>query len=405
MPACPTCGEEAPERARFCPSCGAPLVSAAPPREDLRKVVTVLFSDLKGSTALGERLDSESLRQVMRRYFLTMEAILERHGGTVEKFIGDAIMAVFGVPSVREDDALRAVRAAGEMRDALSELNDQLEARWGVRLRVRTGVNTGEVIAGDPGRGHGFVTGDAVNTAARLEQAAQEDEILIGGDTHALVRDAVRVEPVEPLELKGKAEPVPAFRLLEVQPGAAGVSRRLDSELVGREAEVAALRAVHDRVVADQASALVTVLGPAGVGKSRLTAEFAAGLGEEATVLIGRCLPYGEGITFWPVREVVRAAAGITEDDGIDPRAGQARRAARHRRGGRGRRAADGGRARARRRRLLAGRDLLGAAPAARVPGRRAPARRGLRRHPLGRGDVPRPHRVPGRPRAVGPRS
>jgi class 3 adenylate cyclase len=315
VPACPTCGEETPERARFCPSCGAPLIAREPPREDLRKIVTVLFTDLKGSTSMGERLDSESLRQLMRRYFATMEAILERHGGTVEKFIGDAIMAVFGVPSVREDDALRAVRAAAEMRSALGDLNEALEARWGVRLRVRTGVNTGEVVAGDPSRGHGFVTGDAVNVAARLEQAATEDEILIGEDTLRLVRDAVQVTTVEPLELKGKAEPVPAYRLLSVEAGAPGFSRRLDSALVGREDELGGLRAALEKVTAERSCALVSVLGAAGVGKSRLTAEFVATLGDEATVLEGRCLPYGEGITFWPVGEVLKAAAGITEED------------------------------------------------------------------------------------------
>jgi class 3 adenylate cyclase len=282
-------------------------------------VVTVVFTDLKGSTSMGEQLDSETLRQLMRRYFLTMETILERHGGTVEKFIGDAIMAVFGVPAVREDDALRAVRAANEMRTALAELNDSLEARWGVRLRVRTGVNTGEVVAGDPSRGHGFVTGDAVNVAARLEQSAEEDEILIGGDTLRLVRDAVTVTPVEPLTLKGKAEKFPAYRLEAVEAGAPGFSRRLDSELVGRTEELDRLRAALDRAVAGRASELVTVLGPAGVGKSRLAAEFVASLGDEATVLQGRCLPYGEGITFWPVGELVKGAAGITEEDAPGP--------------------------------------------------------------------------------------
>jgi class 3 adenylate cyclase/pSer/pThr/pTyr-binding forkhead associated (FHA) protein len=291
-------------------------VAREPVPEDFRKVVTVLFCDLTGSTSIGEQLDSESLRRLMRRYFGTMEAILERHGGTVEKFIGDAIMAVFGIPAAREDDALRAVRAAVEMRAALAEVNEQDAARWGVQLRVRTGVNTGEVVAGDPARGHGFVTGDVVNVAARLEQAAQADEILIGGDTHRLVRDAVRVEPVEPLTLKGKSQPVPAFRLLDVAAGAPGVTRRLTSPLVGRERELALLRSAFDRTVADPACTLVPVLGPAGVGKSRLAAELASALSESATVVSGRCLPYGEGITFWPVAEIVRTLAGITEEDG-----------------------------------------------------------------------------------------
>src|SRR3954465_13989152 len=156
------------------------LASAGPAHREGRKVVTIVFCDLPGSTSLGERLDPESVRQMVSRYFQAMSDALERHGGTVEKFIGDAVMAVFGVPTLREDDALRAVRAAADMREALGELNEHLERRWGVRLQVRTGVNTGEVIAGDPSAGHGFVTGDAVNVAARFEQAAGAGEILMG---------------------------------------------------------------------------------------------------------------------------------------------------------------------------------------------------------------------------------
>src|SRR3954447_11799492 len=180
------------------------LASVPVTAQEVRKVVTVVFCDLTGSTSLGERLDPESVRQMIRRYFDAMRTALESHGGTVEKFIGDAVMAVFGVPAVREDDAIRAVRAAAGMREALGELNVQLERRWGVRLKVRTGINTGEVIAGDPSAGHGFVTGDAVNVAARFEQARGPGEILLGRETYELVRDVARVEPVEPLELKGK---------------------------------------------------------------------------------------------------------------------------------------------------------------------------------------------------------
>src|SRR5215210_9295672 len=180
MRACPNCGEEGPEGARFCPGCGMALASATPARQEVRKVVTIVFCDLAGSTSLGERLDPESVRRIITRYFDAMREALERHGGTVEKFIGDAVMAVFGVPAVHEDDALRAVRAAAGMRSALTELNEELKRRFGVTLASRIGVNTGEVIAGDPSRGHGFVSGDAVNVAARLEQAAERDEILIG---------------------------------------------------------------------------------------------------------------------------------------------------------------------------------------------------------------------------------
>src|SRR6478672_11435044 len=171
MKVCAACGAENPDIARFCLACGTQLAEARPPQET-RKVVTVVFSDLKGSTSLGEALDSESLREVMTRYFEEMRVILQRHGGTVEKYIGDAIMAVFGLPRIREDDALRAVRAAHAMQSTLATLNEELDERWGVRLVNRTGVNTGEVVAGDPTTGQRLVTGDTVNVAARLEQAA-----------------------------------------------------------------------------------------------------------------------------------------------------------------------------------------------------------------------------------------
>src|SRR5829696_875302 len=199
MQICPNCGEENPPRFRLCGFCGTALVVELPAQER-RKTVTVFFSDLKGSTSLGEALDSESLREVMSRYFDEMRAVLEHHGGTVEKYIGDAIMAVFGLPRVREDDALRAVRAAYAMQAALAKLNDELEQRWGVQLVNRTGVNTGEVVAGDPTTGQRLVTGDTVNVAARLEQAAPPLDVLIGEPTYRLTREAVEVEGIEPLE-------------------------------------------------------------------------------------------------------------------------------------------------------------------------------------------------------------
>ena len=219
MTVCPQCGEANPERFRLCGMCGAPLTAQIAARE-VRKTVTVVFSDLKGSTSLGERLDTESLRAALTVYFDAMQAVLQRHGGTVEKYIGDAIMAVFGLPIVHEDDALRAVRAAHEMQERLVEVNDELERRWGIRLENRTGVNTGEVVAGDSSTGQRLVTGDTVNTAARLEQAAPSREVLIGHGTYELVRHDVEVEAVEPLDLKGKAERVPAYRLISVRAGA-----------------------------------------------------------------------------------------------------------------------------------------------------------------------------------------
>jgi predicted ATPase/class 3 adenylate cyclase len=284
----------------------------------MRKVVTILFSDVVESMVLGEELDPEALRRLMARYFQEMEAIVRRHGGTTEKFIGDAVMAVFGVPRLHEDDALRAVRAAVEMREALRQLNDEFERVWGVRILARTGVNTGEVISGDPARAQSFVTSDAVNMAARLEQAAEPGQILIGESTHRLVRDAVTADPLLPLVVKGKIEPVSAWRLLEVMPGVPGWGRRLDSPLVDREPELETLEQAFRRTTTSRSCELITVLGAPGVGKSRLANEFLARLGSEPRILSGHCLPYGEGITFWPVVEVLRGAAGISHADSSD---------------------------------------------------------------------------------------
>jgi class 3 adenylate cyclase len=280
----------------------------------LRKTVTVLFCDVTGSTSLGERIDPETLRRVMLQYFDEMRAAIERHGGTVEKFIGDAVMAVFGVPVVHEDDALRAVRAADEMRGALTRLNNDLDARYGVRLEMRIGINTGEVVVGDPTAKHLIATGDAVNVAARLQQAAQPGEILLGRETHRLVADRIRSGPLETFPLKGKSETVPTWRLDEVRAGAEFIFRRLDSPLVGRAQERDFLRAAYRAVIEEQSCRLVTVLGAAGVGKSRLAQEVAA-RSFGATVAQGRCLSYGEGITFFPIAEVLRSLAGVTADD------------------------------------------------------------------------------------------
>ena len=282
----------------------------------VRKVVTVVFSDLAGSTGLGERLDPESLTLVMGRYFERTRAVVERHGGTVQKFIGDAVMAVFGIPVVREDDALRAVRAAAELRTALAELNAELVRDHGVSLQLRTGVNTGEVLAGDPAAAQVLALGDTVNVAARLEQVASSGEVLLGHATWALVRDAVEVTALDPLTLKGKSGPVAAWRLERVNPVAPGWVRRLDRPMVGREAERTKLVRVAKEAAGSRSCRLATVVGPAGVGKSRLVAEVLADLEGTTRVLSGRCLAYGEGITFWPVAEAVRQAAGVVDGDG-----------------------------------------------------------------------------------------
>jgi class 3 adenylate cyclase/tetratricopeptide (TPR) repeat protein len=311
---CPSCGEENADRARFCHSCATPFGEAAQAAE-VRKVVTVVFADVTGSTALGERLDPEALRRVMGRYFDRMEAVIEAHGGTVEKFIGDAVMAVFGVPRLHEDDAIRAVRAAAGMRDALAELNLELERDPGVGLAARIGVNTGEVVAGDPSAGQRLVTGDAVNVAARLEQAAAPGEVLLGDPTYRLVRDAVAAQPVEALQLKGKDERVPAFRLLDVSRVEAGHRRGLDAPMVGRAKELSLLEHALERAIDERTSHLFTLMGPAGVGKSRLVHEFLERSIGDAMVLRGRCLSYGEGITFFPLDEIVHQAAEIGQAD------------------------------------------------------------------------------------------
>jgi class 3 adenylate cyclase len=261
-----------------------------------RKTVSVLFCDLAGSTALGERLDPEPLRELMGSWYEAMRTVVDSHGGTVEKFVGDAVMAVFGLPRAHEDDALRAVRAALEMREAAGD------------FVLRIGVNTGVVVTGDELTT--LVTGDAVNTAKRLEQAAGGGEILVGAVTERLIRHAVRLEPVAPVDAKGKSSAVDAWRVLELIEGAEPFARRWDTPLVGRRQELAVLRDALTAIADERSSRLVTVVGTAGVGKTRLASELADEVRGYATVLTGRCLPYGEGITFWPLVELLRAFGG-----------------------------------------------------------------------------------------------
>ena len=319
---CVACGAGLSPDVRFCPACGTQVPESLLPGEE-RKRVTVLFADLAGSTGLGEQLDPEHLKEVMDPFFQKMRAELEAEGGTVEKFIGDAVMAVFGVPAVHEDDATRALRAALRMRRALDRLNRSLEESHGIRLAMRTGVNTGEVVARTvPRPGQGLVTGDAVNVAARLEQRAESGQILVGERTARAAR-GLRLEPIGPLTLKGKEEPVVAYEVLDDEVTAPGSGRRGEPgryrvPLVGRREELGVLKSVFERSVIERRSHLVTVFGDAGVGKSRLVEEFGAwaqALPEPALAIGGRCLPYGEGVTYWPLAQILKGWAGVLDSD------------------------------------------------------------------------------------------
>ena len=324
MVLCPACKEENPAKFRLCGYCGTPLAAAPPPLppREVRRTVSIIFSDLKGSTELGERLDQEALHEVKERYFAAMAEQIRRHGGKIEKYIGDAIMAVFGLPVQREDDALRAVRAAAGMQRKLREVNQELLARYGVELAARTGVNTGEVVANDdPAADQKLATGDAVNVTARLEQAAPANEIYIGETTYRLVRDAVQVEAIEPLALKGKSERIPAYRLVSAE-GLDGTARNEGAAIVGRDEELAAIDQALREVSETGSARIITLVGDAGIGKSRLAREVIARAGPTARIVRGRCLAYGEGITFWALREMVSEAADILfEDSPADARA------------------------------------------------------------------------------------
>ena len=290
------------------------MSSETPAREPTRKSVTVVVSDVSGSTTLGERLDAASLGRVLTDYNQRMRHVLERHGATVERFLGNALVGLFGVPQLHEDDALRAVRAAAEMREEVSSLNEDLQREWGVPIAVRTGVNTGTVIAGASELGPTLLADEVVSLAVRLQQVAHPGEILLGETTHDLVRDAVTVEPVAPVVVDRQPEPSRPVRLLMVSPVVPGHSRRLDSAMVGRDREHNLLHEAFERVVRDRTCHLFTVLGPAGIGKSRLGYEFRSTAQQRATVLWGRCLPYGEGITLWPLISVIRQATGLAEN-------------------------------------------------------------------------------------------
>jgi predicted ATPase/class 3 adenylate cyclase len=312
MSVCPQCGQENPEIAKFCLACGSPLAAPEPQAEE-RKLVTVLFTDIVGSTAKAEQMDPEDVRARLAPYYTRLRAELEAFGGTVEKFIGDAVVALFGAPVAHEDDPERAVRAAMAICTAIEDLNAGDE--W-LDLQVRIGVNTGEalvVVGARSSEGEGMASGDVMNTAARLQSAAPINGILVGAQTYQATRETIDYVKAEPIAAKGKSEPVEVWEVLGYREHTPVKGSRL--VLVGRDAELERLAEAWQDRLDERRPALFGVVGPPGIGKSRLVAEFGDRISEGADVHWGRCLPYGEGITYWPVTEIVKSAAGILQSD------------------------------------------------------------------------------------------
>jgi class 3 adenylate cyclase/tetratricopeptide (TPR) repeat protein len=318
--ACPGCGIEVPLTAKFCPECGSSLKTGPSAERESRelKVVTVVFCDVVKSTELTHAVELVTLRDIMDRFAETARVVFARHGGRSGALHGDQVMAVFGVPIAHDDDALRAVRAAAELQEELAPLDQKLQNEHGQRLQVRVGINTGRVLVNEAQSVEEQVTGSAVIVASRLQDEVDPGGVLIGEETYELVRDAIRTRKIESLELEGVNEPVRAHRLLEVLQGKPGRIPRLRAPMLGRDIELELLRWVFKRVEAEQSCHLVTVLGRAGVGKTRLADDFARGLGEQARVLRGHCLAYGDAVTFWPVVQIVHQAAGIEPNDDSD---------------------------------------------------------------------------------------
>jgi class 3 adenylate cyclase/tetratricopeptide (TPR) repeat protein len=316
MIACPSCGRQNPDDARFCSNCGHALVSRV--RAEERRHVTALFADLVSSTALSDRHDPEIVRNVVSQFFERATEAIRRYGGTAEQFRGDAVMAVFGLQRAYEDDPERAVRAAFALRDALAGLAPDAAERHGISLQVRIGVEAGEVVVGDPFGGSTMATGDALNVAARLEAQAGPGEIVVGPTVYGATHRSIAYEPVGEQELHGKAEAVEAWRALAPKAEPGGPIRGFEGRrapLTGRDGELALLRHAAGRVRTERKTSLFTILGLPGVGKSRLADELAAELRADGWLILrGRCLPYGEGITYWPLGEVIREAAGIGAD-------------------------------------------------------------------------------------------
>jgi class 3 adenylate cyclase len=318
MLVCPSCGRENPEGFRYCGFCTAPLEPEPTQEREERKVVSVLFCDLVGFTDRSDRADPEDVRATLRPYHARVRREIERFGGTVEKFIGDAVMAVFGAPVAHEDDAERAVRSALRILGAIDELNEQ----EGLGLAVRAAVDTGEAVVtvgARPEEGEGIVAGDVVNTASRLQQSAPVGGIVVGELTRRATRDQIEYEELAPVAVKGKAAPVANWRVVGAR-GRYGVAveQPVATQFIGREDELALLRQTYARTLRDSSVQLVTVTGEPGVGKSRLVAELRSFVDEQPEIVSwrqGRCLPYGEGITFWALGEIIKSQAGILESD------------------------------------------------------------------------------------------
>ena len=319
MITCPSCSTELPEGSRFCLSCGSALAPRAAATEE-RKVVTTLFCDLVGFTAMSEAADPEDVEAVLGVYHERARREIEHHGGVVEKFIGDAVVGVFGVPAVHEDDPERAVRAGLRIVEALQGMRRP----DGAPLQVRVGVNTGEALVRldvDPASGRGFLTGDAVNTAARLQASAPPMGVVAGGLTRELSAEAVVYEALPPVAAKGKSEPVPAWLAVRARSRTGlRTARRVRTPLVGRSSELAELRAAFAEVRARGRADARLVVGEPGIGKSRLVLELARELEASSDLVVwrqGRCVPYGEGVTFWPLAELVKEHAGILDSDDV----------------------------------------------------------------------------------------
>src|SRR5436309_1338195 len=319
---CPTCAAVVAPDVAFCTSCGAPLEAEAPASTEERKIVSVLFADLVGFTSRAERLDPEEVRGFLAPYYARVRAELERFGGTVEKFIGDAVMALFGAPVAHEDDPERAVRAALAVREAIAELN---EADPTLELEVRIAVNTGEALVAlgsRPELGEGMASGDVVNTAARLQTAAPVNGVLVGEATQRATGAVIEYRPAEPVEAKGKSQPVPAWEALRARARfGLDVEQRPRTPLIGREQERELLTHALERVRKELSPQLVTLVGVPGIGKSRLIAELFQVVDGDPDLILwrqGRSLPYGEGLSYWAVAEIVKSQLGILGSDSTD---------------------------------------------------------------------------------------